>query len=135
MPSAEYSTIPNGTAMRACPCRHIPKEDSMLRKLVTLGLATAAPLAIVTPSQAQAADGIHVYGASYGLPGQVIQVTGLVRDRCEGRWRCSFPVRNDFFGGDPVIGVTKQVVVYWDCGDGRNRSAFREWGRAYLQCD
>jgi hypothetical protein len=135
MPSAQSSTIPNGTAVRACLITIIPKEDSMLRKLVMLGLATAAILAIVAPSHAQAAGGIHVYGASYGLPGQVVQVTGLVRDRCEGRWRCSFPVRNDFFGADPVIGVTKQVVVYWDCGDGRNRSAFREWGRAYLQCE
>jgi hypothetical protein len=112
------------------------QEDSVFRKLVVLGLATAAALATIAPSNAQAAgDGIHVYGASYGLPGRVIQVTDLVRDRCEGRWHCSFPVRNDFFGGDPVIGATKQVVVYWDCGDGRNRSAFREWGRAYLQCD
>jgi hypothetical protein len=107
----------------------------MFRKLVTLGLTTAATFAIATQSYAQAAGGIHVHGASYGLPGQVVQVTGLVRDRCEGRWHCSFPVRNDFFGADPVIGVTKQVVVYWDCGDDRNRSAFREWGRAYLQCD
>jgi hypothetical protein len=74
---------------------------------------------------AQAAgDGVHVSGASYGLPGRVIQVTGFIRDRCEGRWHCSFPGRNEFFGGDPIIGATKQVVVYWDCRNGRNRSAF-----------
>lgn len=107
----------------------------MRRKLVTLGLAAAAAFAIITPSHAQAAGGIHVYGASYGLPGQAVRVTGLIRARCEGRWQCSFPVRNDFFGADPLVGLTKQVVVYWDCGDGRNRSAFREWGRAHLQCN
>jgi hypothetical protein len=78
--------------------------------------------------------GIHIFESSYGIPGRVIQVTGLVTDRCEGRYHCSFPVRNEFFGGDPVIGARKQVVVYWTCSGGRNRTAFPEYTRVELSC-
>jgi hypothetical protein len=78
---------------------------------------------------------MHIFQSSYGLPGRVIQVTDLVVDRCEGRYRCAFPVRNEFFGGDPIIGPRKQVVVYWTCGGGsRIRSAFPEYTEASLHC-
>ncbi len=78
--------------------------------------------------------GIHIFESSYGLPGRVIQVTGLIAARCEGRYRCAFPVRNGFFGADPIIGPRKQVVVYWTCGGGRNRSVFPEYTEASLSC-
>ena len=104
----------------------------MWKMTFAAALAVGA-LAISSSANAQGA-GIHIFESSYGLPGRVIQVTGLVADRCEGRYHCGFPVRNEFFGGDPVIGATKQVVVYWTCGGGRVRSAFPEYSHARLAC-
>jgi hypothetical protein len=104
----------------------------MLKMTLAAGLAVGA-LAIGSSANAQA-EGIHVFESSYGLPGRVIQVTGIVAERCEGRFHCGFPVKNDFFGGDPVLGATKQVVVYWTCGGGRVRSAFPEYSFARLAC-
>jgi hypothetical protein len=101
---------------------------------VTFAAALAlTAVAVSNPAESQG-YGIHIFESSYGLPGRVIQVTGLVGARCEGRYRCAFPVRNEFFGGDPIIGPRKQVVVYWTCGGGRNRSAFPEYTQASLSC-
>ena len=90
-------------------------------------------LAISNAANAQGA-GIHIFESSYGVPGRATQVTGLVADVCEGRYHCAFPVKNAFFGRDPVFGEVKQVVVYWTCGSGRVRSAFPEYSRARLAC-
>lgn len=107
----------------------------MFHKLITFGIATTLAVAAIAPPSALAQGaGIHIFAASYGLPGRAMPVTGLVADRCEGQWRCGFHVRNGFFGDDPVVGAPKQVVVYWSCGEGRNRSAFREYTWARLHC-
>jgi hypothetical protein len=107
------------------------KERKMWKTASAVALVA---MAISTPVRSQYA-GIHVFESSYGLPGRVIHVTGLVADHCEGRFRCVFPVRNEFFGGDPIIGPRKQVVVYWTCGGGgRVRSAFPEYTEASLHC-
>jgi hypothetical protein len=102
-------------------------------KMTVAATLALGVLAISNSANAQGA-GIHIFESSYGLPGRAIPVTGLVAEHCEGRYHCAFPVRNEFFGGDPVIGATKQVVVYWTCGSGRVRSAFPEYSRARLSC-
>jgi hypothetical protein len=113
-----------------------PVSKPTERNMWTMACAAALALsAMVISNSAQSEGyGIHVFESSYGLPGRVIQVTGLIAARCEGRYRCAFPVRNDFFGGDPIIGPRKQVVVYWTCGGGRNRSVFPEYTEASLSC-
>jgi hypothetical protein len=107
-------------------------ERNMWKITVAAALALSA-VASSNPARSQG-YGIHIVESSYGLPGRVIQVTGLIAARCEGRYRCAFPVRNEFFGSDPIIGPRKQVVVYWTCGGGRNRSAFPEYTEASLSC-
>jgi hypothetical protein len=108
-------------------------EKSMFKMTLAAALALAAP-AISTPARAQGA-GIHIFASSYGLPGRTIEVTDAVSYECEGRYHCSFPVRSEFFGADPIFGVTKQVVVYWTCGGGgRNRTAYPEYTFARLSC-
>jgi hypothetical protein len=104
----------------------------MWKMILAAALALSA-LPISNPARSQG-YGIHIFESSYGVPGRVIQVTGLITARCEGRRHCAFPVRNEFFGGDPVIGIGKQVVVYWTCGGGRSRSAFPEYSEAALSC-
>jgi hypothetical protein len=99
-------------------------------------LAAALALGgLVISNQAQSQGfGIHVFESRYGVPGRAMPVTGLVASQCDGRYRCAFPVSNEFFGGDPVVGARKQVVVYWTCGRGRARSAFPEYSEALLSC-
>jgi len=104
----------------------------MFKMMFAAALAVGA-LAISDSANAQGA-GIHVFESTYGLPGRAVWVTSLVAERCEGRYHCGFPVRNEFFGRDPVFGEVKQVVVYWTCGGGRIRSAFPEYSRARLAC-
>jgi hypothetical protein len=101
---------------------------------MTFAAALALGVAAISNSANAQSAAIHIFESSYGLPGRAIPVTGLVAERCEGRFHCAFPVRNEFFGGDPVIGATKQVVVYWTCGPGRIRSAFPEYSHARLAC-
>lgn len=99
-------------------------------------LATAllsGSLAITNPLLAQGA-GIHVFESSYGLPGRVMQVTGLVIEECGGRSHCAFPVRNEFFGGDPFVGPRKQVVVYGTAAAAAYAPPFRNIPEAALHC-
>jgi hypothetical protein len=105
----------------------------MWTKMTFAAALLLSSAAISNPVQSQG-YGIHIFESSYGLPGRVMQVTGLVVERCEGRNHCAFPVRNEFFGGDPIVGPRKQVVVYWTCGGGRSRSAFPEYTEASLHC-
>ena len=104
----------------------------MWKMTVAAALALNA-VAISNPAQSQG-YGIHIFESSYGLPGRVIRVTGLVAASCEGRYRCAFPVRNEFFGGDPIMGPRKHVYVEWTCGRERNVSTFLEYTEASLSC-
>ncbi len=98
-------------------------------------LAAVALSALAMPNAAiSQGRGIHIFESSYGVPGRGMQVTVVIAARCEGRHRCEFPVRNEFFGGDPAGGIVKEVVVHWTCGAARNRSAFPESTEARLSC-
>jgi hypothetical protein len=94
-------------------------------KMACAGALAWSAMVISNSAQSQG-YGIHIFEPSYCLPRRVIQVTGLISTRCKRRYRCSFPVRNEFFGGDPIIGPRKRIVVYWTRGGGRNRSVFPE---------
>ena len=101
---------------------------------ITLATALAlSAMAMSNPVMSQG-RGIHIFESSYGVPGRDMQVTAIVAARCEGRYRCAFPVNNVFFGGDPAGGIVKRTVVHWTCGAARNRSAFPENTQARMSC-
>jgi hypothetical protein len=104
----------------------------MWKTTLAATLALSA-LAKSNPAMSQA-PGIHIFESSYGIPGRTMQVGAVVAARCEGRYRCEFPVSNMFFRGDPAGGIVKRVVVRWTCGAARNRSAFPENTQARLSC-
>ena len=104
----------------------------MWKRTLAAALALGA-VAVSNPAMSQG-PGLHIFESSYGVRGSEMQVTAVVAARCEGRYRCEFPVRNDFFGGDPAGGIVKRVVVHWACGAARNRSAFPENTEARLSC-
>ena len=97
----------------------------------TFATALALSAVVISNSAQSQGYGIHIFRSDYG---RVIQVTDLIASRCEGRHYCGFPVRNEFFGGDPIIGPRKHVYVEWTCGGGRNRSTFLEYTEASLSC-
>jgi hypothetical protein len=39
-------------------------------------------------------SGLHIFESHYGVPGREMQVGAVVAARCEGRFRCEFPVSN-----------------------------------------
>ena len=97
--------------------------------------ATLALGAVVISSSAQSQGyGIHIFQSDYGIHERSIQVTDLIASKCEGRYHCAFPVRNEFFGGDPIMGPRKNVYFEWTCGRGGNRSTFLEYTEASLSC-
>jgi len=98
--------------------------------LVVVALNT---LAMSHPAMSQG-RGIHIFEARYGVGERAMHVGAIVAASCEGRYRCEFPVRNEFFGRDPAFGIVKEVVVHWTCGAARNRSAFPENSEARLSC-
>jgi len=104
-----------------------------MRKIAFVA-ALALSAVVISNSARSQGRGIHIFQSDYGIQGRVIQVTGLIASRCEGRYHCAFPVKNEFFGGDPIIGPTKHVYVEWTCGRGRNRSTFLEYTEASLSC-
>jgi hypothetical protein len=108
----------------------------MERNMWKLTFATALALsAVVISNSAQSQGyGIHIFESAYGIHERAIKVTDLIASRCEGRYHCTFPVRNEFFGGDPIIGPRKHVYVEWTCGGGRNRTTFLEYTEASLSC-
>ena len=67
-----------------------------MRKMRFVAAFVLGALAISNSANAQNAR-IHVFESSYGLPGRAIPVTGLVAERCEGRYFCAFPVRERVF--------------------------------------
>jgi hypothetical protein len=101
---------------------------------ITLAAALALSALAMSNQAMSQGRGIHIFESSYGVPGRAMQVTVVVAARCEGRYRCAFPVNNGFFGGDPADGIVKQAVVHWTCGAARNRSAFPENTQARLSC-
>jgi hypothetical protein len=104
----------------------------MWRPTLAAALASSV-LAMSNPALPQG-YGIQILESRYGIPGKAMDVTGIVGASCEGRRRCIFPVANGYFGSDPAFGAAKEVVVYWTCGGGRNRSAFPENSTATLSC-
>jgi hypothetical protein len=104
-----------------------------MRKITRAAGVALSVVVMTNPAMSQG-RGIHIFESSYGVPGRVMQVGAIVAARCEGRYRCEFPVSNDFFRGDPAGGIIKQVVVHWTCGAARNRSAFPENTEARLSC-
>jgi hypothetical protein len=101
---------------------------------ITLAAAVAlSALATSNPAISQG-RGLHIFESSYGVRGREMQVGAIIAARCEGRFRCEFPVSNQFFGNDPAGGIVKEVVVHWTCGAARNRSAFPENTEARLSC-
>jgi hypothetical protein len=104
-----------------------------MRKITLAAALALSALAMSNPAMSQG-RGIHIFESNYGVRGREMQVTAVVAARCEGRYRCGFPVRNDFFGGDPAGGIVKRVVVHWTCGAARNRSDFPENTEARLSC-
>jgi hypothetical protein len=101
---------------------------------ITVAAALALSAAVISNSAHSQGSGIHVFKSDYGIKGRVIQVTDLIASRCEGRYHCAFPVRNEFFGGDPIMGPRKHVYVEWTCGRDRNVSTFLEYTEASLSC-
>jgi hypothetical protein len=85
------------------------KERNMSKMIFAAALALSA--VVISNSAHLQGYGIHIFESSYGIHRRVIQVTGLIASRCEGRYHCAFPVRNEFFSGDPIIGPTKHVYV------------------------
>lgn len=103
-------------------------------KIITLAAGIAlSVLAISNPATSQG-RGLHIFESHYGVPGREMQVGAVVAARCEGRFRCEFPVSNEFFAGDPAGGIVKRALVHWTCGAARNRSAFPENTEARLSC-
>jgi hypothetical protein len=99
---------------------------------MTSAAALALSALVISNSAQSQGYGIHIFKSDYGIHGSVLPVTGLIASRCEGRYHCAFPVRNEFFGGDPIIGPTKHVYVEWTCGRGRYVSTFLEYTEASL---
>ena len=97
-------------------------------------LATFALSTLAMSSLAMSQGRIHIFESHYGIGERAMPVGGIVAARCEDRYRCWFPVSNDFFGRDPAYGIVKEVVVHWTCGAGRIRSAFPEHAEARLSC-
>jgi hypothetical protein len=104
----------------------------MWKMILAAGVALSTQ-AMSNPAMSQG-RGIHIFESNYGFRGREMQVTAVIAARCEGRYRCAFPVSNEFFGGDPAVGIVKQVVVHWTCGAARNRTAFPENTEARLSC-
>jgi len=104
----------------------------MWKTALAAGIALSA-LAASNAAMSQG-RGIRIFESNYGVPGREMQVGAVVAARCEGRHRCEFPVSNEFFGGDPAVGIVKRVVVHWSCGAGHNRTAFPENTEARLSC-
>jgi hypothetical protein len=104
-----------------------------MRKITLVAPLALSAMAMSSPAMSQG-RGIHIFESSYGVPGRAMQVGAVVAARCEGRYRCEFPVDNGFFRGDPAGGIVKRVVVHWTCGAARNRSAFPENTEARLSC-
>jgi hypothetical protein len=104
----------------------------MWKTRLAAGVSLGA-LAISNPAMSQG-RGLHIFESHYGIDGREMPVGAVVAARCEGRFRCEFPVSNEFFGGDPAVGIVKRVVVHWTCRGGRNRSAFPENSEGRLSC-
>jgi hypothetical protein len=101
---------------------------------ITLVAGVALSAVAVSYSAMPQGRGLHIFESHYGVDGREIEMRAVVAARCEGRFRCGFPVSNEFFGGDPAGGIVKRVVVHWTCGAARNRSAFPENTEARLSC-
>jgi hypothetical protein len=98
-------------------------------------LAVFALSTLAMPNLAMSQDRrIHIFESRYGVGERMMPVGAVVAARCEGRYRCEFPVSNEFFGRDPAFGIVKEVIVHWTCGAARNRSAFPENTEARLSC-
>jgi hypothetical protein len=104
-----------------------------MRKMTLVTGVALSGLIMSNPAVSQG-RGLHIFESHYGVDGREMEVRAVVAARCEGRYRCEFPVRNDFFGGDPAGGIVKRLVVHWTCGAARNRSAFPENAEARLSC-
>jgi hypothetical protein len=104
-----------------------------MRKIALAAGVALSTLAISGSAMSQG-RGLHIFESHYGIGGREMPVGAVIAARCEGRFRCEFPVSNEFFGGDPAVGIVKRVVVHWTCGAARNRSAFPENTEARLSC-
>jgi Galactose binding lectin domain len=94
--------------------KHIPAMGALL---VTMGISSTASSLIAQPSQAT----IEVSEASYGLNcrnDMAGNATTYVKDECNGKHSCSFPVQKAAQNiGDHCPGVKKEFVVTYVCGD------------------
>ena len=104
----------------------------MSKTTLAAGFALSV-LVISNPAMSQG-RGLHIFESNYGAGGREMEVGAIIAARCEGRFRCGFPVSNRFFGNDPAGGIVKRVVVHWTCGAGRNRTVFPENTEARLSC-
>ncbi len=87
-----------------------------LRKLVVVTLIAA--LAIMVLAGAVWAGGIHVVKAEYGAGGVWWDCTTKLQKRCDGTDSCLIKASNDIVG-DPAPGRVKDLVVTFECPDGR----------------
>lgn len=104
----------------------------MWKITLATGVALGA-LAISNPAMSQGRE-LRIFESHYGVPGREMEVGAVIAARCEGRFRCGFPVSNEFFGNDPAYGIVKRVIVHWTCGAARNSSSFPENTEARLSC-
>jgi hypothetical protein len=62
---------------------------------------------------------VRIFSATYGLdaPPVACDLTQKLRDVCDGKNECLFPVTNEFMCGRDILpGPAKRLIITWQCG-------------------
>ncbi len=88
--------------------KHIIKKHIFFLMTLTLGL-----LLMPFVSTPWADSDFHIISARYGIPGNYVDVTGVLKDFVSGH-SISMEVSNRNLGTDPVPGNEKELVVFYE---------------------